>query len=440
MEGNDALSRGVLTRELPFQAGDLYSASDVTEGQRQIFGLELVRVALADVPDGQPQDSTAMVRYRVEEGPAQSFSAETGYSSATGINARADWIHRDFLGSARTLSAMVESRSSLLSFEGVPERTVGGSVTLRQPYLFDHRVSGTVSPFAERRDGTLDRSWEYGVGFGLLWERGPLATVSLDYRIARREILELRAGLDNLVGLDFLDAVAALDSLKAAGSSELSLGVNVGRVDNSLNPTRGWVIRARGSVAGPASISAVEYLRTEVDAAGFIPMGLRRGFALRAGFGRLYPYGVSVPTPQSDTLALLVRLRDGMLSTGGSQSVRGWGPGLLGPKIPNFQVVQDADSTIVRGDHYIPFAGFARLSTSVEFQFPLPFGQSDHQSFVFLDGGRVWNADARYGAGGPDPLKQERFSGRRDSGLSFRRPQGRCVSRSRTSSIHPCWI
>jgi outer membrane protein insertion porin family len=87
-------------------------------------------------------------------------------------------------------------------------------------------------------------------------------------------------------------------------------------------------------------------------------------------------------------------------------------------------VVQDGDSTIVRGDHYIPFAGFARLSTSVEYQFPLPFSESDHQSFVFVDGGRVWNADARYGAGGPDPLKQERFFWSTGVGTLFQTPAG----------------
>ena len=419
-EGNRALSESTLVRELPFRPLDWYSESRVAEGQRQIFGLELVRLALADIPDGQPEDSTVTVRYRIDEGRLRLLSGETGYSSVSGLRALATWTHRDFTGRARTLRTTVEARTGWLPLEGNTDRTFGASAALRQPYLFDRRVSGSLAPFVEYRDGVIDRSWSYGSVASVLWERGPLATVTLDYRLSRREVLEIRAGVDALENVDFIDALAALDSLESGtGSAVLGLHTRHGRVDNPLNPRQGWILSTSLQVAGPAALSATEYTRGEADVVGFFKVGRRSALTVRGGAGLLRPFGISAPTPQSDTLAQLVRLRDAMLTAGGTQSVRGWGNGLVGPKVPNFRLIPSGDTVVVEADRYVPFAGLARISTSFELRLPMPFTESDNSTFVFLDGAKVWNPDTRFGGGSPDPLGQERFFWGTGAGVSI---------------------
>lgn len=419
-QGNQALSRGTLARELPFREGDWYSSAEVNEGQRQIFGLDLVRLALSEVPADQPMDSTVTVRYRVDEGRARLITGEGGYSSVAGMRALAEWSHRDFFGRARVLTASLESRTGWLALEGNPDQRYGASVSLRQPYVFDRRISASITPFVEFRDGAADRSWSYGARAGMVWEKGPLTAASLDYRLSRREVLEIRAGGEDLVGQDFIDALAALDSLESgAASSVLSLSTVHGNVNDPLDPRRGWILRTASEVAGPAALSAVEYLRGQVDLAGFVPLGGQKGLSLRAGVGRLHAFGVSAPTAESDTLAQLIRLRDAMLTAGGTQSVRGWGSGLLGPKVPNFRLVEQGDSVGLVADNYVPFAGFARVSTSAELRLPMPFTESDNRTFLFLDGARVWNPDERFGGGQPDPTGQEDFFWSTGAGLQL---------------------
>lgn len=416
--GNQALSRPTLTRELPMTSGDWYSEYEVNEGQRQLFGLDLIRLALADLPE-QPRDSTATVRYRIEEGRLRLVSAEGGYSSVSGLRSRADWTHRDFSGRARVLTATIDARSGWLALEGNTDRTLGASVSLRQPYVFDRRISASLSPFVEYRDGLVDRSWSYGAGLQVHWEKGPLATVSLQYRLSRREVLEIRAGVEALGNVTLIDAIAALDSLESGvASSVLTLSTIHGELDDPLRPTRGWTLRTSTDVAGPSVISAVEYARGQIDASGFMPLGRDVGLAVRGGLGLMRPFGVSSPTPQSDTTALLIRLREAMLTAGGTQSVRGWGSGLLGPKLPNFRLVPQGDSVVLDADRYVPFNGLARITTSAELLFPMPFSESDNGTFVFVDGGKVWNPDERFGTG-DDTLGQENFFWSTGAGLRF---------------------
>jgi outer membrane protein assembly factor BamA len=78
VEGNRAISDRTIRRELPFRSGDPFRSSQLGEGQRQLFGLDLVRVALVDVASNQPHDSTADIRVRVEEGSLRAIEGQVG--------------------------------------------------------------------------------------------------------------------------------------------------------------------------------------------------------------------------------------------------------------------------------------------------------------------------------------------------------------------------
>ena len=62
----------------------------MAEGQRQIFGLGLVRLSLSDLPE-QPADSTVTVRYRVQEGRPRLITGRVGYESESGTALEATW-------------------------------------------------------------------------------------------------------------------------------------------------------------------------------------------------------------------------------------------------------------------------------------------------------------------------------------------------------------
>jgi outer membrane protein assembly factor BamA len=88
-----------------------------------------------------------------------------------------------------------------------------------------------------------------------------------------------------------------------------------------------------------------------------------------------------------ETSGAAAGLRAAMFTAGGTADVRGWGVGLLGPKVPH---VRAPTGQPVGADRYLPVGGLAKLTGSVEASLPFPFLGGSHRTFVFLDAGRVW--------------------------------------------------
>jgi outer membrane protein assembly factor BamA len=106
------------------------------------------------------------------------------------------------------------------------------------------------------------------------------------------------------------------------------------------------------------------------------------------------PFGVSVPAPDgSDRLETYFKLRDAVLTAGGSQDVRGWGTDLLGPKAPD---VVGVDGSTVPTARYVPLGGLARWTGSFQVEVPLPVLGRPHGLHAFVDAGRVWTPDGRF--------------------------------------------
>jgi outer membrane protein insertion porin family len=140
----------------------------------------------------------------------------------------------------------------------------------------------------------------------------------------------------------------------------------------------------------------VEYGKVTMEGAAGRPLRSWLRFSARAGFGRVFPYGVSVPAPDgSDRLGVYLKLRDATLTAGGGRDVRGWSMELLGPKIPDLRVAS-GDGESLRAGRYIPLGGLARWTGSLELEVPLPFVGWPHGTHFFLDAGQVWTPDRRF--------------------------------------------
>jgi outer membrane protein assembly factor BamA len=104
----------------------------------------------------------------------------------------------------------------------------------------------------------------------------------------------------------------------------------------------------------------------------------------------------------------LLRLRDVTFSAGGTRDVRGWGSQLVGPKLPEVRFRDEGGVTTPFAERYSPIGGLARVQTSAEVQLPLPGFDAKWQTFVFLDGARVWTPDDRFSLDAGE-LSQDRF-------------------------------
>lgn len=396
--GVESVEERIVLRELPFDRGDVFQESELTEGQQQVFGLGLFQLAAVDILPGQPRDSTVDLRATVSEGPQRVLDALTGFYGRGGLTGRVQWTHRNFLGGARTFTASLTAQTGAGAFSERTATAYEAQVTLRQPYVLNRRFSGSVSPFVRSRDDEIEASRAYGLNGALLYERGPLRTASLGYTYLRRRVLNAAEGGLLEGGL--------LDTSLVVPRSEGRLSATLGRADDVLNPRRGFIVRPFVAASGPP-LSDIPYGLAGASLSGFLPFGERAGLVARVNGTMLRPFGGTDLADYRD----YVGTRDVLAFAGGTGDVRGWGSSLLGPLFFDLQVPDparldslldlpgelvlppaEADTfyteVIASQPYYLPVGGEAKVSASLQANLPLPlanFGAS-----VFADVGGVW--------------------------------------------------
>ncbi|MGI9627712.1 MAG: POTRA domain-containing protein, partial [Longimicrobiales bacterium] len=194
IEGQQRLERPVIARELGLRSGDWYSATARSEGRAQVLGLDLVRSAVVDIPGRTEDDAGVDIRLRVIEGPLRLISGGTGYVSESGVAFQGQWDHRDFTGSGRVLSVSGLGETGALALGPNPDVLYRGTVSLRQPYLLDRRLSLLGSTEAEYRDDLRDESWALAGEASLVYDRGGFQALALSYRLEQRHFIDRRVG------------------------------------------------------------------------------------------------------------------------------------------------------------------------------------------------------------------------------------------------------
>ena len=397
VEGDSSLARSVITREVPVEPGDLFDASALAEGQSQLFSLGLFQLALVDVaPTAVRGDTLVDVVVRVRRGPTRVASGFLGYFSDGGVTVRGSATHRNLFGGARQLSADVEWRTGFppgvgtRSISGGPVRDFRVGLTFRQPYVLDRRLSYQIQPSYRVRDDEIESSTTAEVGNTLLYTVGPYQTVSLSLAGRRRDLSRglgirvLDAGRFALPPGPFLP-----DSLQST-TGILGLNAVFGRLDNALQPTRGFVVRPSLAVSG----GDVGFARAQLTASYTVPLRRRVGFVARAAVGAIRELGKTDPESVGD----YVLLRDQLFYAGGTADVRGWAVARLGPKtfsvtppVETPGVVPDQSRiTSARDVNYVGIGGQAKASASAQLNLPLPIGPQ-WGAIVFVDAGQVFS-------------------------------------------------
>lgn len=402
VEGNQSVSRRIVERELPFRTGDYFSYDQMIDGQRQLFGLNLFRVALADLPS-QPADSTVRVRYRVREASLRYLTAQSGYGTSSGLSTEGQWSHRNFLGAARNLTVGLVAETGFLADPGffggsnpgiIPDRRFRGSVSLRQPYFFSTDLSASIEPFIEyRRDTRLEPSQvflgvnarDFGLNTTLIYELLPFRTVSLRHSFSRS--FQYTRPLPDSTTQDPSAPLTVEGDL--FNRSVFSANATLGKVDDFLNPTRGVQLRPSAELAGTVLGSSIEYARLSNEVSGYIPLGDDIELATRFFVGRLWPLGRSrtiLSDPDAPLSGVFENRFDNIrFYVGGSNDVRGWANELAGDKQARALVVQDDTTNFI----FEPVGGNAKLAANLELRLPFPGLSSDWRTAVFLDAGQA---------------------------------------------------
>lgn len=408
----DSLS---VRRLLPFRAGQLYRASQIVEGQRNLYALELIQSAQVR-PILVEGDTVVPVQINVSEGQVHRVRQGFGWSTADCITAEARWASRNFLGGARRLTVRARLSNILAESLATTACTEVGSgdfarlngqlsVELFQPFLFSSRNSFSASAYIERqsvRDAFIRRA----VGLDL--------AVSRDLGQRLFMTAGLRPALTDLDAADVFYCASFSACLPedieifegANWLSPLALTFAQDRRNSILNPSAGWAWLLDGEHARTYTGSDFEYDRVLGEVSAYRQSGsmvlagrIGGGIVGRGRFAGVEDGRLRVVHPQK------------RFFSGGANSVRGFAENRLGPRVLFTEVENllgysspDAPGPVCTPESVVdatcdpdplddgeftsqPVGGTVRFEANAEVRFAIA---STVQGVGFVDVGQVW--------------------------------------------------
>jgi outer membrane protein insertion porin family/translocation and assembly module TamA len=419
------LSDATVRRLIDVEPGDEYSERALTDAQRELYQSDLFRhVEVRLAPDSVqgPVDSLVTLDVLLRENFVRQLDTEVGWAVLDCFKGRAVLVDKNFLGEARRLELTAQ-----LSKIGHAEHTrfadgklcasdmnkdpfsdrvnyfVGG--TFRFPTLFGLRGSPALSVYSERRgeyqaylrttvvggEASLTREVRRDLPLRLAYslEYGRTdAQPALLCAVFNRCDAESRA---LLTGRDRPLAVASahLDRL---------------RVDNTLNPRRGTILRLdlRGAGREIGSDPQLQFIKGLADGSFYRPVSSGVTFAARLRLGTVLARTLSFGDPVGFVPP------EERLYAGGASSVRGFQQNELGdliyisenapePLTPTGDTVYfevPANAPIRR---VVPVGGNSLIVANLELRFRSFFLPELIQYTAFADAGDVWQRGTNLG-------------------------------------------
>jgi outer membrane protein insertion porin family len=408
----------VVRRLIGFRAGDRYADKTLSDASRNLYNLGAYRhVGISVDTTFQHGDSVADVDVDLREDYLRDFNLEEGWAILDCFRVNAGYTDKNFLDNAQRLE--LTGRVSKIGY-GAPTAYSGlrdlcyrpyldkdsiassklnyyAGATLRRPTLFGTHWVPSYSAYSERRgeyeaflrttyvglEAAATRTLGAGLPFRVAY------TVEYGQTIAQPAVL--CALFTTCTPSDQADAQRKLPLGVA------SAGIQRIRTDNSLEPTRGYVLsgEVRGSSKYIASDPSLEFLKTTANAQWYYQMPGHSVLALRIGGGLISHNGTKLPPPQE------------RLYAGGATSVRGYQQNELGPVAYLLDPSQFTVDTLANGDltyvakpgagakRTIPLGGNSQFVFSGELRIRDPFFPDLFEYVPFIDGGQVWTQTER---------------------------------------------
>jgi len=344
IDGLKEVPEKVVMRELNISPGTRYNQSLLSDGQQQIYRLELFQYVAVRATDFQSRAVEIPVEVRVREAPHNTVKVGVGYGTEDEIRTSIDWRRRNFLGGGRRLESKIKhSKIEPILLE----------MKLIQPHFFDRRNIAVFNPFFVREDEINFNINRLGANVSVQRRFGTFTDGFLNYRFETDRI-----DADSVLGIEEQSAANDLTRNKSIGT--------FGMVRNDsrplFNPARGGVNSITVEYSGNAFGSKFPYWKVIVERRGYVRLARGWVFAYRGKAGSMAPVGEQEVTPIEERFY-----------AGGSASVRGWQRFRLGP-------LSGLDT---------PLGGNSLLEASTELRFPI---YNIFSGAAFIDAGNVWSS------------------------------------------------
>ena len=345
--GNRKIGEQTIRNSLYFKEGDLYRRDQIVRTQRALYESGLFKRAHIVVP---PQgDSTKLIEISVTEAPLRGARLSAGFNTADFVQVEGQYTNRNWSGGARRLALnlaignlFASGLNDALIFRDVfgdingdrspyTKPTWRASAEVRQPWFRSPRNELALSAFASRRSSPgifVDNT--IGSQATFTREVAPRAPASLTYRFELTSVDASDVYFCVNYGVCDIPTISALQ--REQRLSPLALTGSVNRTNSAIDPTVGYVARADFEHASEFTISDYRYNRATADAAVYRTIGRGMVLASHGRLGWVQSLGGAAHSegPGPDANLLHPRKR---FYAGGSQSVRGFQEGQLGPRI-----------------------------------------------------------------------------------------------------------
>lgn len=221
IKGNTRTRDKVIRRELHVQEQDLFKGSALKRSIRNLHRLDYFEDIKVDTLRGTEEDKMVLM-LDVTEKPTGSFSFGAGYSSEETVFITGAIAQRNLFGRGQTIE-----------FGGqVGARTSRFSLNFTEPYLFDTRLSTTLTAYNQERDWDTYQRNSYGGGVLLGYPVADYTRFYWGYSMDESTIV-IQPGFEDFVA----------DTIKELEGTHLTSSANIRLVydsrDNYFNPTEG---------------------------------------------------------------------------------------------------------------------------------------------------------------------------------------------------------
>lgn len=363
-----------------FERGDLFDSRQLDDLRRALAATGLLR-SFSVEPQASDQsaaqnagDGTQFVTIDVDQtaGPPRTLAGTIGYGTGQGLRLEGSWAHRNLFPPEGALTASLIAgtleQGPALAFR---RANAGG-----RDRTFDLGASALRSNFDafEAITGRVGATYSY------------VSTPIWQKRITYAFGAEALASVEDAFNVE-LGEFEQETYLIAAAFAQVGFDTS----DDLLNPTRGLRLEALVQPEGSIEDGFTPYVRTVLDATGYVPAGKKLVFAGRARFGTLQGAdGVDIAPSRR-------------LYAGGGGSVRGFGFQELGPRAlaanPNFDASDPEETEDPFTSEAIGGRSVVEASAEARYRF------GDYGVVAFVDAGQVYTNsvptfdDIRFGVG-----------------------------------------
>lgn len=331
VRGNSKTKEYVITRELPLEAGDVFSKVKLSSGLRNLYNLQYFSSVIPDIQPGSESNLLNII-INVEEQMTNSIEFGLTFSGVTDptqipFALFAKWSNSNVAGTGKTLSASatISSAEQSIALGYTNGWLFGLPIELNESLSFSHAKANSLR-LKFLPDGTVNDEDYY-----MEYESW---TTSLNSSVGRRwmedwAIFTLSAGITNSLKMYIYDdeLYTPLDPQINEYANRLGLvnsiwaKASLDARDINYDPTKGWFVSQQISWYGLTPWETDFYSRFDTKLEGYYPLlniQLTEKYTFKLIFAALGSFSLQIPATGSGVSDSNKLYIDGMFNA------RGW--------------------------------------------------------------------------------------------------------------------